>query len=111
MGFAAAVDGTKLPHHISKLAGRKDIIVGMARGWESKSIEAQQDEAAAKTTSGKPRLTREAADRVREKEKLRLALENVSQQLKQARDARHRDLLEAARCDLQHKIEEMGFKG
>ena len=28
----------------------------MARGWESKSIEAQQDEAAAKTTSEKPRL-------------------------------------------------------
>ena len=48
----------------------------MARGWESKSVEAQveaqQDEAAARNTPEKPRLTQEAAVRLREQENLRL---------------------------------------
>ena len=35
----------------------------MARGWESKSIEAQQEDAASEQTLKKPRLTREQADR------------------------------------------------
>jgi hypothetical protein len=79
----------------------------MARGWESKSVEAQQEDAATSAVNKKPRLTREAADRVREKEKLRLALESVSQQLEHARDARHRIMLEAARRDLQRKMNEI----
>ncbi|MGA2416681.1 MAG: hypothetical protein ABSF59_19675 [Candidatus Sulfotelmatobacter sp.] len=83
-------------------------MVCMARGWESKSIEAQQDEAASRITSEKPRLTRQAADRVREREKLRLALRNVLEQLERAQDARHRDMLAAARSDLERKLDELG---
>jgi hypothetical protein len=79
----------------------------MARGWESKSVEAQQDEAASRTLAEKPRLTREAANRIREIEKLRLALQNVLQQLERAQDVRHRAMLEAARSDLQRKIDEL----
>ncbi len=79
----------------------------MARGWESKSVEAQQDEAAARTSAGKPRLTREAADREREKETLLLALRSVLHQLERSQDQRHRALLESARCDLQRKIDEL----
>jgi hypothetical protein len=80
----------------------------MARGWESKSVEAQQDEAASRIATEKPRLTREAADRVREREKFHLALRNVLQQLDRVQDGRHRGMLEAARSDLERKLNELG---
>jgi len=80
----------------------------MARGWESKSVEAQQDEAAARTTSEKPHLTREAAARLRETENLRLSLRRVAQQLEHSHDARHRAMLERALADLERKIQELG---
>jgi len=79
----------------------------MARGWESKGIEAQQDEAAARTTSGKPRLTKEAAARFREKESLRLSLRSVVEQLERSRDARHRALLERSVADLEQRLREI----
>ena len=84
------------------------IIFFMARGWESKSVEAQQDEAAARATSEKPRLTRESASRLRDKENLRLSLQSVVQQLERSQDPRHRALLERAMADLQRKIETFG---
>lgn len=77
----------------------------MARGWESKSVEAQQDEAAARTSPAKARLTPQQADRLRQKENLRLSLQNIIQQLEQSRDQRHRTMLENARADLERKIE------
>jgi acyl transferase domain-containing protein len=80
----------------------------MARGWESKSVEAQQDEAAARTTPEKPRLTREAAARLREQENLRLSLQRVVYQLEHSRNPHHRAMLEQARADLERKIQEMG---
>jgi hypothetical protein len=80
----------------------------MARGWESKSVEAQQDEAAERTASRKPRLTREEADRFREKENLHLSLQRVIQQLERSRDARHGDMLKRARADLERKILDLG---
>jgi hypothetical protein len=80
----------------------------MARGWESKSVEAQQDEAAERSTSEKPRLTREAAARLREKESLRLSLQRVVQQLETSHNARHRAMLEQARADLERKILGLG---
>jgi hypothetical protein len=81
----------------------------MARGWESKSIEAQQDEAAARTTSEKPRLTREDAARLRETETLRLSLRSVLQQLERSHDARHRAMLQEAMVDLERKIQKLGL--
>jgi hypothetical protein len=80
----------------------------MARGWESKSVEAQQDEAATRTTPEKPRLTMESAAQLRDKENLRLALQSVLQQIDRSRDPRHRALLECALADLQRKIETLG---
>jgi hypothetical protein len=76
----------------------------MARGWESKSVEAQQDEAAGRTASGNPHLTREEAGRLRERETLRLSLQSVVQQLQRSRDPRHRAMIEQALADLQRKI-------
>jgi hypothetical protein len=67
---------------------------GMARGWESKSIEAQQAEAADQL--GKTRTTRlsaaEAAE-ARRKENLLLARRRILQQLESSKDERHRRLL------------------
>jgi hypothetical protein len=84
------------------------IINHMARGWESKSVEAQQDEAAEKSTPEKPRLTREAAARLREMESLRLSLQNVLQQIEHSHSTRYRSMLEQARSDLERKIQELG---
>jgi hypothetical protein len=80
----------------------------MARGWESKSVEAQQAEATARTTPENPPLTREQADRLRETETLRLSLQSVVQQLERSHNPRHRAMLEQALADLQRKIQALG---
>jgi iron-sulfur cluster repair protein YtfE (RIC family) len=80
----------------------------MARGWESKSVEAQQDEASARDTAQKPRLTREAETRLREKESLRLSRRRVIEQIQRSHHARHRAMLEHALADLERKIEALG---
>ena len=79
----------------------------MARGWESKSVEAQQEEAAAKSLSGKPRLTPEEANRSRERESLRLSLRNIVDQLERSQNSQHREMLEHAKADLERRIEEL----
>jgi hypothetical protein len=76
----------------------------MARGWESKSVEGQQEEAAGRTAEQKPHLTREETDRLRQKELLRLSLQSVVQQLEHSRSERHRALLESARAELERKM-------
>jgi len=80
----------------------------MARGWESKSVEAQQEDAAGRKASEKPRLTREEAARHREKESLRLSLQRISHELDLSQNPRHRAMLESARADLERKIGELG---
>jgi hypothetical protein len=80
----------------------------MARGWESKSVEAQQDEAAARPSGEKLRLTREDAARLRDRENLRLSLQSVVQRLERSHDARHRVMLEQARADLERKMQALG---
>ena len=55
----------------------------------------------------KPRLSREEADRLRQKESLRLSLQRVAQELEQSQNVRHRTMLEQAQADLQRKIAEL----
>ncbi|MFZ0817596.1 MAG: hypothetical protein WAM78_18870 [Candidatus Sulfotelmatobacter sp.] len=76
----------------------------MARGWESKSVEAQQEDAGRASVAGKPRLTREEADRLREKESLRLSLQRVVQEIEHSQNAWHRAMLEQAQAELQRRI-------
>jgi hypothetical protein len=76
----------------------------MARGWESKSVEAQQADAAEKSGPRRTPLTPEQAARQRELESLRLARQNILQQLELARDPRHRRMLEEALAELQRRI-------
>ena len=79
----------------------------MARGWESKSIEAQQEDAVSRQSSHKPRLTREEADQLREKESLQLSLRNVIEQLNNSQNSQHRAMLERAKSDLERRIEKL----
>ena len=75
----------------------------MARGWESKSVEAQQAEASEKSIPHQ-RLTPEQAERVRKIEGLRLSRQRIAQQLSSNLEARHRKMLEDALSDLEKKI-------
>jgi hypothetical protein len=80
----------------------------MARGWESKSIEAQQEEAAEKDSSSKPHRTPGETARLREKESLRLSLRNITEQLTRTRNERRRAVLEQARTDLELRLDKLG---
>ena len=76
----------------------------MARGWESKSVEAQQAEASETDSKPRVKLSLEEAARSRERENLRLSRQRVSQQLGQTQNPRHRNLLEATLADLDQKL-------
>jgi hypothetical protein len=77
----------------------------MARGWESKSVEAQQEDAAQNKTSAKPLLTREEADGARELANLRLTLKRILEQQAITTNPRYRAMLDLARSDLERRIE------
>jgi hypothetical protein len=76
----------------------------MARGWESKSVEAQQAEASEKPAQSRPAMSAEEAARWREKESLRLSRQRVLQQLEASQNPRHRQLLGASLADLDEKL-------
>ena len=78
----------------------------VARGWESKSVEAQQAEASDKSARRRPAMSANEAARWREKESLRLARQRVLQQLGGSQNPRHRKLLEDALADLEEKLEQ-----
>jgi hypothetical protein len=79
--------------------------VVMARGWESKSVEAQQAEASEEKQRSGPRMSPEQAARQRQVEGLGLSRQRVLQQAEAARDPRHRQMLEKALADLDRQIE------
>jgi hypothetical protein len=76
----------------------------MARGWESKSVEAQQAEASDKSVKSRPVLSPEEAARWREKENLRLSRQRVLQQMEASQNPRHREQLQEALADLDEKL-------
>lgn len=81
-----------------------DIIRFMARGWESKSVEAQQAEASEKSAKPRPAMSADEAARWREKESLRLSRQRVLQQLEASTNPRHRKLLQDSLADLDEKL-------
>jgi hypothetical protein len=76
----------------------------MARGWESKSVEAQQADAVEKPSHPRSPISPQQAARQRELENLRLSRQNVLQQLERIHDPRHRRMLEDALADLQRRM-------
>ena len=77
----------------------------MARGWESKSVESQIDDAADRKKVAGVRLTQEQQLRQRELESLRLSRARVQRDLNGVLHPRHRESLEAALKFLDEKIE------
>lgn len=78
----------------------------MARGWESKSVEAQQEEAAAsKRGSGRPRLTPAEAEQARQTELLVLSRKQVLHQLETATNPIQRKMLQSALEDLDRRLQ------
>lgn len=78
--------------------------VAMARGWESKSVEAQQSEAAQETGPPKPLLTPHQRANLKKKEGLMLQRKRVAQQLESASNPQYQKMLQAALADLDARI-------
>ncbi len=76
----------------------------MARGWESKSVEAQVESAEEKPATPQRVMTPEEIARHRQKESLLLARARVIQQLEAARDPRYVKLLNDALEDLNQRL-------
>ena len=78
----------------------------MARGWESKAVEAQQADAAASSSRG-PAISREEADRRAQRSSLMLARTRALADLQLACAAAHRAMLEQAIADLDRRLAEL----
>lgn len=65
----------------------------MARGFDSKFVESQQDDAQARRQVAKPELTREERARLDRRRSLEMAVARTQDELKVACHAAHRDML------------------
>ena len=81
---------------------------GMARGWESKSIESQIESAESrKNASRAAAIDPLEAERRRRRESLLLSRTRVLHDLDQARHPRHQETLQAALKHLDNKLAEL----
>jgi hypothetical protein len=78
----------------------------MARGWESKAVEAQQADAFARSRSGPP-VSREETNRRAERATLSLARARAEADLRAATVDAHRAMLERAIADLDRQIADL----
>ena len=84
----------------------------MARGWESKSVEDQMDEAKAdRDAQIKPRLSIEDRERHTRAESLRLSRSRIVGLLKSARNERYRAQLERTLAELDAQLRELEKEG
>jgi len=82
--------------------------LAMARGWESKSVEEQQAEAASRLPKRRPPQTPEQLAEERRRQGLILARQRVLQQLEVAHNAQHREMLRQALADLDAQLSQLG---
>jgi len=80
----------------------------VARGWESKSIEEQQAQAAASLDRTRPQLTPTQIARQQRRDGLSLSRKRLLQQLDAAQNPRHREMLQAALADLDARLAQLG---
>jgi hypothetical protein len=76
----------------------------MARGWESKSVESQQDDARNDHKVMKPRLSAEDAVKERQRRSLELARRRVLQQIENAGNPAYRQILEQSLAELDAQL-------
>ena len=80
----------------------------MARGWESKSVESQMEEAESRhSNSTGPPLAAEEIRRQRERESLELSRTRVLKDLETAANPRYREQLQSALRHLEQKLTEL----
>ena len=79
----------------------------MARGWESKSVEAQQDEAARTRTVRRPLTEQQRADADRRKT-LELSKARAADDLTRATSPNHRRMLEQALQAIDEQLAKLG---
>jgi len=76
----------------------------VARGWESKAIESQQDDAAARKAI-KPAMTAEQQAQSQRRRTLELSRARLAADLQRASAAPHRQMLERAIADLDAQLD------
>jgi hypothetical protein len=77
----------------------------MARGWESKSVEAQIESAAGRETARRePELTPEQIHLLRDRENLELSRTRVTRELAASTNPRYHQILRKALADLEAKL-------
>jgi hypothetical protein len=76
----------------------------MARGWESKSVEQQQEEMSEPRKTVRPPISPEQQQRNRKREGLLLSRKRLTQQLQAASNPRHRHILEQAIAELDSQL-------
>lgn len=83
---------------------------GMARGWESKSIESQIESASESSpnSGGHKQLSDDERKRNREREQLLLSRTYVERQLEAAVNERYRELLRKEMAEIERKLEDFG---
>jgi uncharacterized protein involved in exopolysaccharide biosynthesis len=76
----------------------------MARGWESKSVEQQQEERADQRKTIRAPISPEQQQLNRKLEGLRLSRERLTQQLQSSANPRHRQMLEQSIAELDTQL-------
>jgi len=76
----------------------------MARGWESKSVEQQQEASVEQRKAAGAPLSPDEQKRNRKREGLLLSRERLTQQLQAASNPRHRQMLEQAIAELERQL-------
>jgi hypothetical protein len=77
----------------------------MARGWESKSVEAQMDAAEARRTAAQQvRISEEELRLQRERDSIELSKVRILRELEAAKYPRHREQLAAALAHLENQL-------
>lgn len=83
----------------------------MARGWESKSVEAQIESANLRRGEGKPSLTPEQVETQRKRDSLLLHRTRVLSDLEKCSDARYRKTLSDGLAFLEQQLGALGWRG
>jgi hypothetical protein len=76
----------------------------MARGWESKSVEQQQEEMAEQRKTLRAPIPAAEQERNRKREGLLLSREHLAHQLRAATNSRHREMLERSIAELDRQL-------
>jgi hypothetical protein len=76
----------------------------MARGWESKSVEQQQEEMSEQRNTVRAPVSPDEQQRHRKREGLLLSRKRLTQQLQAAGNSRHRQMLEQAIAELDRQL-------